>query len=87
MLLWPDPSSPGDVYEIKNLKNLRQVMRCIYQIRCNFFHSGKVPGNPRDEKLVDAAFTIVSKLIEPWCNTEWIDSWAEPGVSAYELSD
>jgi len=82
-----DLSNPGDIYEIKKHKNLRQVMRCVYQIRNNLFHSGKVPGNPRDENLVDAAFTIVSKLIEPWCNPEWIDSWAEPGLSAYELSD
>lgn len=48
--------------------NLTQVTSCLYQVRCNLFHGGKMQGNPRDERLVDASYDIVSKLIEPYMN-------------------
>jgi hypothetical protein len=44
--------------------NLNQVTSCLYQIRCNLFHGGKAPGNLRDLRLVTAAHTITSRLIE-----------------------
>jgi len=51
---------------ITNPTNLTQVASCVYQVRCNLFHGGKAPGNPRDERLVHASYVIVSKLIAPY---------------------
>jgi hypothetical protein len=49
---------------IHELGDLRQVARCFYQVRNNLFHGNKA-GDLRDEELVAASYTIVSKLIEP----------------------
>jgi len=54
--------------EIYKERNLTQVASCFYQVRCNLFHAGKMPGNPRDEGLVKASYVIVSKLVEPYLN-------------------
>lgn len=74
----------GDLYEIKDIRNLWHVMRCVYRIRNNLFHGWKAASNlkvestnPRDEKLVDAAYTIVSQLLKPCFDPDWVDSWAE----------
>jgi len=58
----------GQRRRISNINNLNEVLSCAYQVRCNLFHGGKAPGNPRDERLVDASYTIVSKLIGPFVN-------------------
>lgn len=50
--------------QIKDSRNFTQVARCLYQVRCNLFHGGKTPGNVRDRRLVSAAHTITSRLIE-----------------------
>jgi hypothetical protein len=55
----------GAVRRIRNRQNLTEVASCVYQVRCNLFHGGKTPENPRDAKLVEACHTIVLKLIEP----------------------
>ncbi len=52
--------------QIRDLNNLTEVASCLYQVRCNLFHGGKMPDNPRDERLVEAGFVIVSKLIQPF---------------------
>ncbi len=51
---------------IRDERNLTEVCSCLYQVRCNLFHGGKLPGNPRDERLVEASYVIVSKLIAPY---------------------
>ncbi len=51
---------------ISNAENLSQVISCIYQVRCNLFHGGKMPGNPRDEKLVQASYDLAALLLEPF---------------------
>lgn len=50
---------------IQNERNTIEVLKCLYQVRCNLFHGGKLPGDPRDEGLVEAAYTVTSKLIGP----------------------
>ena len=52
--------------EIRNEKNLREVTECVYQVRCNLFHGGKMPENARDEGLIEASYKVVSRLIEPY---------------------
>lgn len=49
---------------IRDARNLIQVASCLYQVRCNLFHGGKAPGNMRDRRLVTAAYTITSRLVE-----------------------
>lgn len=49
---------------IRDNRDLTSVASCLYQIRCNLFHGGKMPDNPRDERLVSAGYTIVSRLIK-----------------------
>lgn len=52
--------------KITDINNLEEVMLCVYQVRCNLFHGGKTPENPRDVEVVEAAYTIVSYLIDPF---------------------
>jgi hypothetical protein len=59
---------------IRRVDNLTEVLSCVYQVRCNLFHGGKAPGNPRDENLTEASYIIVSKLIEPLLDPDMIDS-------------
>jgi hypothetical protein len=50
---------------IRNRSNLTEVISAVYQVRCNLFHGGKTPENPRDERLVEASHCIVLKLVGP----------------------
>lgn len=52
--------------EISDINNLEEVLLCVYQVRCNLFHGGKTPEDPRDREVVGAAYTIVSSLIDPF---------------------
>jgi len=56
-------TATGKRRKIRNPKNLVEVMRCLYQVRCNLFHGGKMPENPRDERLVEASHTILTRLL------------------------
>jgi CRISPR/Cas system CSM-associated protein Csm2 small subunit len=51
---------------IENINSLEEVLLCVYQVRCNLFHGGKTPENPRDREVVSAALMIVSSLINPF---------------------
>src|SRR6266851_34600 len=33
--------------QIRRVDNLTDVLSSVYQVRCNLFHGGKAPGNPR----------------------------------------
>lgn len=57
----------GEKRRIHEEDELRQVARCFYQVRNNLFHGNKA-GDLRDEDLVAASYTIVSRLIEPHLN-------------------
>lgn len=52
--------------EINDINNLKEVMLCVYQVRCNLFHGGKTPEDARDLEVVGAAYTIVAELITPF---------------------
>lgn len=60
----------GGRRNISNPGNLNEVLGCVYQVRCNLFHGGKAPGNPRDERLVEASYIITSNLIAPFIQIE-----------------
>jgi hypothetical protein len=64
-----------DPYEIKSLDNTERVIRYIYYVRNNLFHGNKEPGEQRDEYLVEASYTILSRLLEPWMNADLIEEW------------
>jgi hypothetical protein len=51
---------------ISRASGLFGVARCLYQVRNNLFHGGKMPDNPRDETVVHASYSISSKLIQPY---------------------
>jgi hypothetical protein len=58
--------SSGSHYLIGDQKDLPSVLDCAYQVRCNLFHGRKLPDDLRDERLVNASYTIVSKLVRPY---------------------
>lgn len=45
-----------------DVEDFEQMIRFIYQIRCNLFHGGKDAMNSRDSNLVDLA----GKILEKW---------------------
>ena len=55
----------NDVREIRNERCLREVMDCVYQVRCNLFHGDKAFSDERDHALVKAAYTIVWTHMKP----------------------
>ena len=56
------PNHRGEYKELKDTNNLEEVVRFIYQIRCNLFHGSKSPINSRDTNLVD----LSGRLLEKW---------------------
>jgi hypothetical protein len=53
-----DESDPSSHYDTKAIFNQ------VYKVRCNLFHGGKMPENPRDYKLVESAYEIISRIVE-----------------------
>ncbi len=51
-------SVPSSLYDTK------AIFTHLYRVRCNLFHGGKMPENPRDYKLVESAYAIVSRIVE-----------------------
>lgn len=51
-------------FEIRDERDLRAVLNCLYAIRCNLFHGSKVPGNSRDERLLESANVILTRLLD-----------------------
>ena len=54
--------------QIQDQTNVLEVMRCVYQVRCNLFHGGKHPTDPRDRELSYASYVIVASLLS-WRST------------------
>jgi len=46
--------------------NLKDVLDCTYQIRCNLFHGDKQHDEDRDRLLVEAGFKIISEIVTPF---------------------
>jgi hypothetical protein len=52
-----------DAKPLDNEDNFEQVIKVIYQIRCNLFHGNKSPEHDGDVRLVDAAYEILHALL------------------------
>jgi hypothetical protein len=61
-----DASGRFEPQEINDETNLKEVLLCVYQVRCNLFHGGKMPSNARDSGLADAGYVVISKLVQPY---------------------
>ncbi|MBC7570045.1 MAG: hypothetical protein H7319_09965 [Spirosoma sp.] len=55
--------------EIFNLKTIKNV---LYQIRCNIFHGGKIPGDSKDDNIVQAANPVLDHILVVLMETRWI---------------
>lgn len=53
---------------IEATDDVLQVLRCVYQVRCNLLHGGKHPTNRRDRDLCQAGYIIVTSLLM-WHNS------------------
>lgn len=58
-----DPRGIKQPTVIANENDFSNIMWGIYKIRCNLFHGGKNAGDPRDQKLVIVAGSILEKLV------------------------
>jgi hypothetical protein len=61
---WP-PANPERSRRIGDTGDLEQVLLCVYQVRNNLFHGGKMPDSSRDGRIVRESVTIVSKILRP----------------------
>jgi len=50
-----------------NINNLEEILRFIYQIRCNFFHGQKSPKNSRDVTLITSSAGFLEEWIRWAC--------------------
>lgn len=53
----------GESYP-RSLHDTTAIFKQVYRVRCNLFHGGKMPENPRDYSLVQNAYTIVSRIVK-----------------------
>lgn len=49
------PGHRGKYVNLHDTNSLEQVLKFIYQVRCNLFHGGKSPTNRHDKLLVEAS--------------------------------
>lgn len=47
-----------------DIRNLSELKGVLYQVRCNVFHGGKIPGIANDDKIVRAASPVLRRLLE-----------------------
>ena len=52
-----------DVAKPRDLFDTQTIFKQVYKVRCNLFHGGKLPKNPRDYSLVENAYIIVSNVV------------------------
>jgi hypothetical protein len=45
------PNHRGEFVYLTDINDFGQIIRFMYQIRCNLFHGGKSPAKPRDRDL------------------------------------
>lgn len=62
----PGPRSRSDISRLS--RNLKAVLLAIYRIRNNLFHGGKRPCNPRDRRLVESSYKILTTLLADQIN-------------------
>lgn len=65
-------TATGALTELHNIHSAERVLMCTYQVRCNLFHGGKLPDSSRDQQVVSASFTILSKIIDPFLPPKYL---------------
>ncbi|MFH1543186.1 MAG: hypothetical protein ABIE03_01485 [Patescibacteria group bacterium] len=58
------PGHEDKFRKLNNIEDLNQIIRFIYQIRCNLFHGSKSLMNPTDRNLVYFSGIILEKWIK-----------------------
>jgi len=53
-----------DLAEPRDFFDTKAIFNQVYKVRCNLFHGGKLPKNPRDYSLVENAYIIVSNIVK-----------------------
>lgn len=56
------PNHRGEKTYLNDTQSLDEIIKFIYQIRCNLFHGSKSPMNSRDVNLVE----LSAKILEKW---------------------
>ncbi len=57
--------------EITSVDDFENIVEAIYRVRCNLFHGGKRPDDPRDQKLIK----VCGQILEKWVGnlaTGWL---------------
>ncbi len=57
------PKYRGEFTHLNNVENFEEIIRFIYQIRCNLFHGSKNPMDTKDASLVELSGMIFQKWI------------------------
>jgi hypothetical protein len=57
------PHHEGEMTYLNDVKNFEEVVKFIYQIRCNLFHGAKSPDSRKDKDLVVFAGSFLEKWI------------------------
>ena len=57
------PKHRGENTYLNDIQNLGEIIRFIYQVRCNLFHGSKNPMNEKDANLVELSGRILEKWI------------------------
>ncbi len=52
------------IVPLTDITELKQVKDVLYQIRCNIFHGEKVPGEANDDRIVNCAIPVLSRLLK-----------------------
>lgn len=55
-------SHRGEKIHLNDTEDLGEIIRFIYQVRCNLFHGSKSPMNAKDASLVE----LSGKILEKW---------------------
>lgn len=63
------PHHRGKKVCLNDIENLDEVVKFIYQVRCNLFHGSKNPMNNKDANLVELSGMILEKwIVWAYCN-------------------
>jgi hypothetical protein len=65
----------GNVRRIRDSADLRSVLACIYQVRCNLIHGGKRTDDSRDQQLTAAGFIVIANLLSFYFTRRIVGGW------------
>jgi len=52
---------------IKNIKEFKEVMNLLYEIRCNLFHGCKLDTDERDKEVLEASTPVLELIVKNIC--------------------